>query len=151
MSHPYTGQKKIKEIIYHIMKPTLEQQGWHLSKIIMNWEILIGNQWKDHIRPSRFAANTKDRSTGTLHLKVSHLGMQHIHFMKGVLIEKLNLFLGYNTVIDIKAQLWHRSLPFTPPKINPDIDMSTLLLTDIEDAKLRQALESLGRKIVTRN
>lgn len=146
MSHPYTGNKKIKEIIYRLLEPTLEQQGWYLSKLMMNWETLIGNQWKDHIRPVRFAPNIKDRSQGTLHVKVTHMGMQQVLYTKGFLIEKLNLFLGCTAVIDIRPQLWHQAQPIIKKeiKLTSDIKVSNPLIDNVQDHNLKDALQELG-------
>jgi hypothetical protein len=146
MSHPYTGQKKIKEIIYRVLEPTLDQQGWYLSKIMMNWETLISSQWKDHIWPTRYVPNFKDRSTGALHVKVSHMGMQQVQFTKGFLIEKFNLFLGCAAIQDIKPQLWHQSQPVAirPSKLTSHISVPKPIIENISDANLKGALEDLG-------
>jgi hypothetical protein len=145
MSHPYTGQKKIKEIIYRILEPTLEQQGWYLSKLMMDWDMLVGEQWKDHIWPTRFAPNFKDRSTGTLHLKVSHLGMQQVQFTKGFLIEKFNLYLGCTAIRDIKPQLWHKPpAEIHKPRLRLPILGSKPIIENIQDPDLKEALEDLG-------
>lgn len=145
MSHPYTGQKKIKEIIYRILEPTLEQQGWYLSKLMMDWDMLVGEQWKDHIWPVRFAPHFKNRSTGTLHVKVSHLGMQQVQFTKGFLIEKFNLYLGCPALVDIKPQLWHKaSIAQNRPKLKTTTLASTFVIENIQDPQLKAALEDLG-------
>lgn len=149
MSHPYTGQKKIKEIIYRLLEPTLEQQGWYLSKLIMNWEMLIGEQWKDHIWPTRFTPNFKDRSTGVLYVKVSHLGMQQVQFTKGFLIEKFNLYLGCTAIIDVKPQLWHRTQVTLPQgKLKSSIAVSRPVVENIQDIELKSALEDLGSSLI---
>ena len=151
MSHPYTGQKKIKEIIYRVLEPTLDQQGWYLSKIMMNWETLITPQWKDHIWPTRYVPNFKDRSTGTLHVKVSHMGMQQVQFTKGFLIEKFNLFLGCPAVQDIKPQLWHQSQPTAslPNKLKSHIVLPKPVIENIGDSNLKDALEDLGQIVLS--
>ncbi|MDP3935609.1 MAG: DciA family protein [Alphaproteobacteria bacterium] len=153
MSHPYTGQKKIKEIIYRVLEPTLDQQGWYLSKIMMNWEMLISAQWKDHIWPTRYVPNFKERSTGTLHVKVSHMGMQQVQFTKGFLIEKFNLFLGCSAVQDIKPQLWHQSQPTVglPSKLKSDIVLPKPIIENISDSSLKDALEDLGHIVLSLN
>lgn len=147
MSHPYTGQKKIKEIIYRLIEPTLERQGWYLSKIIMNWEMLIGEEWKDHVLPTRFVHNIKNRSCGTLHMKATPKGMQHIQFTKGFLIEKLNLYLGCDAILDIKPQLWHHNIISKNPS-QPVTKTSQLTVENIQDPKLKEALEELGRTLL---
>lgn len=153
MSHPYTGQKKIKEIIYRVLEPTLDQQGWYLSKIMMNWETLMGAQWKDHIWPTRYVPNFKDRSTGVLHVKVSHMGMQQVQFTKGFLIEKFNLFLGCQAIQDIKPQLWHQSQPTAvlPNKFNSHIVLPKPIIENITDSSLKDALEDLGQIVLSSN
>lgn len=149
MSHPYTGQKKIKEIIYRLLEPTLEQQGWYLSKLMMNWEMLIGEQWKDHIWPTRFAPNFKDRSRGVLHVKVSHLGMQQVQFTKGFLIEKFNLYLGCSALVDIKPQLWHKApIAQNKPKLKSAILVSKPIIENIQDLELKAALDDLGDSLM---
>lgn len=146
MSHPYTGQKKIKEIIYRVLEPTLDQQGWYLSKLMMNWEALITPQWKSHIWPTRYTPNFKDRSTGTLHVKVTHLGMQQVQYTKGFLIEKFNLYLGCTAVQDIKPQLWHQPQmkTTTPKKLKSQITIPKPVIENISDTNLKDALEELA-------
>lgn len=152
MSHPYTGQRKIKELIYRILEPTLIQQGWYLSKLLMNWESVMGSQWKDHIWPARYTPNFKDRSTGTLYVKVSHAGMQQVQFTKGFLIEKFNLYLGCSAIQDIKAQLWHNT---NIPR-NQTSTTSPLATTQkpnvghIKDKSLKNALEDFGLALLSR-
>lgn len=152
MSHPYTGQKKIKELIYRILEPTLDQQGWYLSKLMMNWETVMGAQWKDHVWPTRYSPNFKDRSTGTLYVKVSHAGMQQVQYTKGFLIEKFNLYLGCAAIQDIKAQLWHNT-----HLSNASITGASSLggaqkpsVENVADEHLKEALEDLGCILLSR-
>lgn len=147
MPHPYTGQKKIKEILYKVLEPTLENQGWYLSKLMMNWEHLVGAQLKDHLWPVRYAPDYKDRSQGILHLKVTHMGMQQLSYNKGYLIEKCNLFLGATAIKDLRAHLRHQ--PISVPKrptlqshiIRPNSPEQPIL---INDDQLRAALTELS-------
>jgi hypothetical protein len=152
MSHPYTGQKKIKEIIYRVLEPTLDQQGWYLSKIMMNWEMLVTSQWKDHIWPMRYVPNFKDRTTGILHVKVSHMGMQQVQFTKGFLIEKFNLYLGCPAVQDIKPQLWHQpqNTSVTSAKLKSQISIPKPVIENISDTNLKDALEDLAHILKSR-
>lgn len=152
MSHPYTGQKKIKELIYRILEPTLEQQGWYLSKLMMNWETVMGAKWKDEIWPTRFAPNFKDRSTGTLHVKVSHAGMQQVQYTKGFLIELFNLYLGCDAIQDIKAQLWHNThIPHASTAEDSSLAVSHKPMVEyIADEHLKEALEELGSVLFSR-
>lgn len=151
MSHPYTGQKKIKEIIYKVIEPTLDQRGWYLSKLMMNWEMLITPQWKDHIWPTRYAPNFKDRTTGVLHVKVSHMGMQQVQFTKGFLIEKFNLYLGCEAIQDIKPQLWHRPQPtnLSSTKMKSQITVPRPIIENIYDINLKDALEDFAHILKT--
>ena len=152
MSHLYTGQKKIKEIIYKVLEPTLDQQGWYFSKIMMNWEMLITAQWKDHIRPTRYVPNFKDRSTGVLHVKVSHMGMQQIQFTKGFLIEKFNLYLGCSAIQDIKPQLWHQPQPTltVPKRLKSLTAIPKPVIENISDINLKDALEDFAHILKSR-
>lgn len=145
MSHPYTGQKKVKEIIYRLLEPTLEKQGWYLSKLIMNWELIVGSELKDHIRPTRFLNNIKNRETGILYVRVSHLGMQHVQFNKGFLIEKFNLYLGCKAILDIKPHLWpsSQSIPHKGKQLGSNISFSPSLIGTIQDPSLKTALQDL--------
>ena len=149
MSHPYIGQKKIKEIIYTIIEPTLEKQGWYLSKLILNWEVLIELKWKAHVWPVRFAPNIKDRTKGVLHVKVSHSGMQYVQFSKGFLIEKFNLYLGSDAITDIKPMLWHQT---KPPIVRPATPSKTqaapLIANSIQDSNLKEALNALSQLLL---
>jgi hypothetical protein len=152
MSHPYTGQKKIKEIIYRLLEPTLERQGWYLSKLMLDWEMLMGAEWKAHVWPARFVANIKDRSKGVLHVKVSHKGMQQVQFTKGFLIEKFNLYLGCEAITDIKPQLWYRSqhnAPSSVTALNSQISAPLSFQIEVQDQSLKTALESLGNVLCT--
>ena len=152
MSHPYTGQKKIKELIYRILEPTLEQQGWYLSKLMMNWETVMGAKWKDDVWPTRFAPNFKDRSTGTLHVKVSHKGMQQVLYTKGFLIELFNLYLGCDAIQDIKAQLCHNThIPLVSTAEDSSLAVSHKpVVENIADEHLKEALEELGSALFSR-
>lgn len=148
MPNIYTGQKRIKEVIYHILAPTLEKQGWYLTKIILDWNIIIGHQWRDDIWPTRFSPSFKNKSTGTLYLKATHKGLQQAQFMKGMLIEKINLYLGATAITDIKVQLWHRITAF--PKIttkHPLISLHCPAVQDIQSEPLRNALMSLANSL----
>jgi hypothetical protein len=152
MSHPYTGQKKIKELIYRILEPTLEQQGWYLSKLIMNWESIIGPKWKDDIWPTRYAPNFQDRSTGTLHVKVTHAGMLQVQFTKGFLIELFNMYLGCTAIEDIKAQLWHNTQiqNITTTTTQPFDTPEKPIIDKVKDQDLKEALEDLGYALLSK-
>jgi hypothetical protein len=150
MKTPFSGQKKIKDVVYTLLEPTLKQQGWLLSKLMLHWEKIVGKELKQHLWPVRFAPNPKQKTTGILWLKATPSGTQYLLYNKGMLIEKINLHIGESAVLDLKTKLWHntsfsnthvfRHSPAMPIHI-PSI------LEDIQDPDLKEALENLGRSI----
>lgn len=147
MKSTFSGQKKIKDLVYNILGPTLKQQGWFLSKLMLNWESIVGQDIKNHLWPSRFANTPKNRSAGVLWLKASPKGMQYLLYNKGMLAEKINLYLGQFVVLDLKAKLWQNKQTLntqasnSTPELTP-VDLPSL--TNIQDETLKQALHELG-------
>ncbi len=150
MPNPYTGQKRIKEVIYKVLQPTLKHQGWYLSKLIFNWETIIEKQWKNDIWPTRFAPSFKDKSKGVLYLRATHKGLQQAVFSKGMLIEKINMYLGYSAITDIKTQLWHSKTAPQPPRQHASLKpQPSLNIPDIKSQELKNALNDLGTLLNT--
>lgn len=147
MKSAFFGQKKIKDIVYGLLEPTLKQQGWFLSKLMLNWESIVGADIKHHLWPSRFATTPKNRNSGVLWLKASPKGMQYLLYNKGMLAEKINLYLGQSVVIDLKGKLWQNkasNISKAKTALPSNITLDLPSLTNIQDETLKQALHELG-------
>ncbi|MDR0483716.1 MAG: DUF721 domain-containing protein [Alphaproteobacteria bacterium] len=84
-----------------LSKPIIEKKGIHLVKLIEDWQLIMPQDVKDVLSPSKIVWNSNNQ--GILYIKSHNNIINHIMLhKKQELINKINSYFGYNCIIEIK-------------------------------------------------
>jgi len=150
-SHP----KPLADLVAKCVADVFERQGFASCEIVTHWDDIVGPEIAAHaepIRMQRIRTRDPDESPpATLVLRVEGPAAIEIQHMSGVIVERVNRYLGWQAVGGLalrQAPLMRRGRK--PPR--PRIDESAAAaiaaqMTGIADAGLRAALGRLGAAI----
>ncbi|CCG42945.1 DUF721 domain-containing protein [Magnetospirillum molischianum] len=137
-----------------VTRPVFGRHGFAEGALVTDWPAIVGAAIAHHTLPVRIRFPAKERTDGTLIVKVASgafaLEMQHL---EPLILEKINGYFGWNAVA--RLRLIQGPLPETtrrkppapePPPLPPD-SQAAINLARVEDPDLREALARLGRRI----
>ena len=110
----------------------LKKGGYNYASIINNWSDLVGKQISDVCYP-RSIKTGKELKDGTLHLNVSHGDQLLVEYNKTSIIDKINVFFGYEFLKNIKIVLINKKID---PKKN-------IILINKKKIKYQKKLEKI--------
>ena len=110
----------------------LKKGGYNYASIINNWSDLVGKQISDVCYP-RSIKTGKELKDGTLHLNVSHGDQLLVEYNKTSIIDKINVFFGYEFLKNIKIVLINKKID---PKKN-------IILINKKKTKYQKKLEKI--------
>ena len=138
-----------------ITKPLFGRRGFAEGAVIGDWPSVVGTELAGHTSPERIVFPLGAGREGTLHLRVDGGGSAiEIQHLEPQIVERINGFFGYRAVARLK--LIQGPLPpkkmVSPPKSRPlsanqEKDLKDRL-ADIDDDRLKSALEGLGRTVL---
>ena len=114
------------------LKMILKKGGYNYASIINNWSDLVGKQISDVCYP-RSIKTGKELKDGTLHLNVSHGDQLLVEYNKTSIIDKINVFFGYEFLKNIKIVLINKKID---PKKN-------IILINKKKIKYQKKLEKI--------
>lgn len=133
----------------------LGKRGFSSVDLLACWEDIVGSQMAVGIRPDKITYPRGKRTEGVLHVKV--LGGAFaimLEHQKKNLLEKVNTFLGYVAVRDIKII---QGNPFETTVLKKEEPQKTLTkeeemllrskVAEIENPQLKEAVYRLGERI----
>jgi hypothetical protein len=134
------------------------RKGFGAAEILMRWPAIVGPTVAAHALPERLVFPPGQRTDGVLHVAVAPGGFAtELQHLEPLVLERINGFFGYRAVI--RLRLHQRMLAVrprererpTPAPLSPEAaDRLEKALSGTRDARLRAALESLGREILRR-
>ena len=86
------------------LKTILKKGGYNYSTIINNWPHLVGKKISDVCYPKSIKTDKKLKE-GVLFLNVSHGDQLLVEYSKKEIIDKINVFFGYEFVKEIRLVL----------------------------------------------
>ncbi len=96
--------KDVKQLFHFVEKitqPIIEKKGIYLIKIIEDWQVIIPDEFKNIIYPSKITWNKNNQ--GVLYIKSENYVVNNIIMHKSQeLIKQINSYLGYKCIIEIK-------------------------------------------------
>jgi len=93
-------EKTLFNIIRNITSPIFEKHGFHMIKIIEDWQQITPNSWHNQTYPLRITWNNSDQ--GILLVGVdNNLILNLLQYDEEKVIEKLNQYFGYSCIIKI--------------------------------------------------
>ena len=129
-----------------IMRPLSKKFGPGANALQNQWPNIVGEKWASLSRPVSMRGNKGDK---TLLIEAKGPAAALLQANAGQLIDKINQFLGANTVSKLKIKQGRIAAPVkkkTPPSPIPEKQVRSTLEIDTE-TRIEQALNKLGRKI----
>ena len=106
---PIQGLRPMSKSLPRGLKMILKKGGYNYASIINNWSDLVGKQISDVCYP-RSIKTGKELKDGTLHLNVSHGDQLLVEYNKTSIIDKINVFFGYEFLKNIKIVLINKKI-----------------------------------------
>ena len=126
------GLRPMSKSLPRGLKMILKKGGYNYASIINNWSDLVGKQISDVCYP-RSIKTGKELKDGTLHLNVSHGDQLLVEYNKTSIIDKINVFFGYEFLKNIKIVLINKKID---PKKN-------IILINKKKIKYQKKLEKI--------
>lgn len=142
--------KSLKSCVDPLMRPVLKAKGIAASKLIAEWESIVGRELAAHTLPVSLNFPKDKNSEGTLGILCEGAYALTFQHMQPVIIERIASYFGYRAVARITIEQRPLSINRTvkkdvriaPPK---RIDMSCI--DKVEDEELKTALSELAKTI----
>ncbi len=143
-------------LVRRLTQPLFGKRGLADGRVVGEWTDIVGPMLARSSIPQRIVYPRGERTGGTLHLKVSPGGMAtELQHLEPLLIERINGHFGYRAVA--RLALVQGPLPPPPPEPAPPAQLDAQgeshlnqLLAGIDDVRLREQLNSLGRAVLAR-
>lgn len=136
-----------------LTKPIFGKHGFASGALIVDWPAIVGSAMATYTLPLRISFPPRERSGGTLEIKVASSAFApQIQHLEPLILQKINGHFGWNAVS--RLRLRHGPLPAVapvrPPPPDPPpqaVERLEACLAQVDDPDLRDALERLGRHI----
>jgi hypothetical protein len=146
--------RPLNELLHKTLGDAFAKQGFASTELVTRWPDIVGAEIAAHSQPEKIqwprAADGGPPEPATLVLRVEGPTAVEIQHLSGVILERVNRFLGWQAV----GRLRLRQAPLRrgQSKVHPTIDPEAAAriaasLPDIRDEKLRDALARLGAAI----
>jgi hypothetical protein len=150
-SHP----KPLADLVAGCVSSVFERHGFTSFEIVTHWDDIVGPEVAALAEPIRMqwvrSRDPDESPPATLVLRVEGPAAIEIQHMSGVIIERVNRYLGWPAVGRLalrQAPLMRRRRKPPRPKIDENVAAAIARqMTGIADADLRTALGRLGAAI----
>ena len=157
MARRARGPRALGETVARVTGPIMSRQGFAGGAIVAEWPAIVGEHMAAQSLPEKVIHSRDRNAGGTLRLSVASSGVAtELQHLEPLLLDRINTYFGYRAIT--RLHFVHRPLPrntvLPPPRTRPLTPEEERRLADslagIEDPKLRQSLEGLGRAILGR-
>lgn len=143
-----------------ITQPVFKKKGLTYSRIVTDWEKIIGTYYAQYSTPRKIIYSQSDTKTGVLYVNVenSSIGLE-LSYQTPVILEKISTYFGYKAVDSIKLiqsdHLFQSTIADKNSRENLTLskhDKASIdtLVEDVEDNNLRDVLTNLGAHIYSK-
>lgn len=136
-----------------LARPVLGKRGLGEAQLLMHWEAIVGPELAEEAQPERLSFRKGERAHGTLRLRVAPGAALELQHQGPVIVERINVFLGYPAVARLAfvqgplASVRRRPAP--PRPLRPEEQEALAKRVEaVEDETLRTALERLGAAVL---
>ncbi len=139
--------KTLAKIVEPLTRPLFKSRGLAGTQLLTDWRRIVGDSLADHCAPEKISFPPGVKTGGTLTIAVENgfaLEMQH---MQPVILERLNIYFGYQAVTRIAISHGFQPAAAKPTAAPPAVvlDESSVLAADaVNDPELKAALQSLA-------
>lgn len=151
------GPRALAGAIAQIAKPILGRRGFAQAAIVTDWPAIAGPALATRSLPMRVQYPAGSRAEGTLQLRVADgaMAMQVAH-LEPLILERINAYFGYKAVARIA--IFQGPIPRRPEsravftaRLGPEEEARLKsMLDEVTDTGLRDALEQLGRSVLSK-
>lgn len=141
--------KTLSQCIEPLTKPLFKSRGLAGTNAISDWPHIVGKELAGHCWPEKISFPQGKKTGGTLTVACENGFNTHIQHMQPIILERLNVFYGYQAVT--RLAISHSAprptakkpaeKPIHHPKINPTA------VSSVDDPELKQALQSLANTL----
>ena len=146
--------RPLQELLHKTLGDAFAKQGFASTELVTRWPDIVGAEIAVHSQPEKIqwprAADGGPPEPATLVLRVEGPPAVEIQHLSGVILERVNRFLGWQAVgrLRLKQAPLRRGQSKVHPTIDPEAAARIAAsLPDIRDEKLRDALARLGAAI----
>ncbi|WP_254434946.1 DUF721 domain-containing protein [Magnetospirillum sp. UT-4] len=136
-----------------VTRPAFGRHGFAGAALVVDWPAIVGSAVAAHTLPLRIKFPPKERTGGTLEVKVASSAFAtELQHLEPLILERINGYFGWQAVARLKLRhgpLPKRAAAAAPPP--PDAEAAERLagtLARVDDPDLRAALERLGRHVL---
>jgi hypothetical protein len=152
MNKPGKSQPRpLSDLLHKTLSEAFAKQGFASAELVTRWTEIVGADIADHSQPEKIQwTRTRDgqlAEPGKLVLRVEGPMALEIQHLSGIILERVNRFLGWQAVgsIRLRQAPLRRTQRDVEPAPDPELAARvTAGLADIQDEKLRNALARLG-------
>lgn len=152
------------QMIMPLVKKVLGKKGFVEIDVITNWDKIVGEELAEFVFPQKIEFKCGEKNNGTLHVCVpSGAFALEIQHREKYIVNKINTYFGYNAVNSLKimqnsalclnAEETEKSYQPRPPALVSPQEEKYIkeLSADVENSSLQEALEKLGRSVMSHN
>lgn len=142
--------KTLQSIVEPLTRPVLKAQGLAGSRILTEWESIVGPTLSRHCVPEKLSFPPGKKVGGTLTISTESGFATELQHMQPIIIERLASYFGYSAVTRITiSHSWQRAVPEEKPVLKRKaLPPECANMADgVEDPELKAALQSLARTL----
>lgn len=158
------GFKRSSQVLGGQIRKLSETRGFAVSRVLTQWEEIAGADIAAIARPVEVSYGRQGFGA-TLTVLTTGAQAPMLEMQKESLREKVNAVYGYNAISRVRitqtaptgfseGQVQFSARPATKPDLPPDPEVtrkSHEMSAPVTDAGLREALEALGRNVLSRH
>ncbi len=139
--------KPLGEYVEPVIRPVLKDKGLAGSRIITDWEKIVGTQLAQRCVPEKLNFPRGKTTDGTLTIAVENGFATELQHQQHLILERLAIYFGYRAINRITIS---HTLTRKPGKKKVADNKNALVafpestLDAIEDAELKEALKGLS-------
>jgi hypothetical protein len=150
------GPVALGELVGRVLDPVTARRGFATADLIAAWPEIVGPGYADCTRPDRIVwSHGKDaaENPGVLHVRVDGPRAVLVQHELGQIIERINRFLGFAAIGKIRLVqapiISRRSETRSARPLDAEQQARLgAVVSDVDDARLRAALERLGHGVL---
>jgi hypothetical protein len=146
--------RSLADLAHGFLAESFAKQGFAATELVTRWKEIAGPEIAAHAEPIKIRWNRtidgEPAEPATLVLRVEGPAAIEIQHLAGIVIERVNRFLGWQAIGQIalrQAPLSRREKPAMPQADPVAAARIASTLTDIADDDLRLALARLGAAV----
>jgi len=142
--------KTLSKCVENLTRPALRSQGLAGSRIISEWQAIVGANLAQHSLPQKLSFPAGKKTGGTLSIAVENGFATELQHLQQIILERLAVYFGYRAVSRIVIS--HTYVPETKKQTTTPLTKklsaeSLALVEKVEDEELRVALAGIARTL----